>query len=337
MMRIRDCSICLTLLAAPALPCGFANAAGAEDVSGARHVDAYGYSNCIQLENKHARVILGPHCGGRVLEYSWKGKNAIYLDPAQNGAICDPQTPGPGPTGGRFDIGPEHAIPPHPALWAGPWQAEITGPRSARLTSVEDGPTGVQLIRDFRLDSETSHLSCTQTIRNVSQETKPWCHWSRTLAQPGGICVIPLTSDRRFPNGYVMYEPNQVLDFRPEDANVRMRGRYLEILGLPRFPKLTMDSRAGWFCYLMKNDLMFVKRFPVYADRHYNDLSAAPICIYYVSAFCELEPIGPNENLRPGQSALFTEEWWLTPYDFPRSANDLNLDSVEKAALKTMQ
>ena len=31
----------------------------------------------------------------------------------------------------------------------------------------------------------------------------------------------------------------------------------------------------------------------------------------------ELEPIGPRENIAPGKSASFTEDWWLFPYEFP--------------------
>ena len=34
-----------------------------------------------------------------------------------------------------------------------------------------------------------------------------------------------------------------------------------------------MDTYAGWFAYLMKKDLMFVKRFPTYPDRVYNEVA----------------------------------------------------------------
>jgi len=47
------------------------------------------------------------------------------------------------------------------------------GPSAARvrLTSGPDEATGVQLIREFRLDAKSSHLACTQIIKNISQET----------------------------------------------------------------------------------------------------------------------------------------------------------------------
>lgn len=294
-------------------------------------VEYCGYADCLKLENEHTGVILGMHGGGRVLEYSWKGENVIYLDPGQNGWKYDPEKSGIDPFGGRLDIGPEEVIPNHPDLWLGSWTAEEIGPGAARLISAEDAATGVQLIREFTLDDFSSRLTCTQIIRNVSDETKNWCHWGRTLAQGGGLCVIPLTTHSRFPKKYIMYGPGPVMNYRPNDPNIRVREEFLEILGAPASPKLGMDSYAGWFAYLMKNDLMFVKRFPTYPDRVYNEMAGLTISIYYYeNRFCELEPIGPMEHILPGKSASFTETWWLLPYKFPREGNELNPDEVAR-------
>ena len=297
--------------------------------TGTGYVDFFGYSDCIVLENENARVILGPHCGGRVLWYSWKGENALYLNPDQEGWVYTPGGPRVDPCGGRFDIGPEMVIPKHPDLWLGKWTAEITGTRKARLISPEDSATGARLVREFRLDKKSSRLTCKQTIENVSDEMKPWCHWSRTLAVGGGICVIPLTPNSRFPNKYIMYGPGRVMQYRPEDPNIRVRDGFLEITGTPQYPKLGMDSSAGWFCYLMPNDLMFVKRFPVYPDRPYSDMAGLTLSIwYYRDTMCELEPIGPGENIAPGESESFVEEWWLLPYPFPAEGKEVDLERV---------
>ena len=229
-------------------------------------------------------------------------------------------------TAGRFDIGPEHTIAKHPQLWQGRWSGEIVGPRRARLVSAEDQPTGVQLTREFTLDERSSRLVCTQTIKNISDETNEYCHWSRTFALGGGICVIPLTRPRRFPHGYVMYGPGPAINFRPEDPHIRQRDGFLEITATPKYPKLGMDTNAGWFAYLMKNDLMLVKRFPTYPNRVYNEVAGLTMSIWYPDrAMCELEPIGPREKLKPGQSASFTETWWLLPHAFPTKANLKNI------------
>ena len=98
-----------------------ATLAGADpNMPGTDRITYFGYEDCILLENAHTRVVL-TSSAGRVLEYSRKGPNAIYLDPAQEGATFEDGDPRFGPTGGRLDIGPEMIIPAHPDLWLGQW------------------------------------------------------------------------------------------------------------------------------------------------------------------------------------------------------------------------
>lgn len=298
---------------------------GAESES-AKVVRYLNYDKAIELTNESTKVVLCPQAGGRVLEYSFNGKNSLYLDEKE--AEWKPGKPGPS-SAGRFDIGPELVIPRRSTLWSGEWTGEITGPRSARLTSQHDEATGVQLIRDFELDAKSSHFRCTQTIMNVSSKTQEWCHWSRTFAQGEGICVIPLAGQSRFPNKYVMYEEGALINARPTDPNIRIRDGFLEILAAPRRPKLGFDSYAGWMAYAMKNDLLFVKKFKTFPDRVYNEAAGLTISVWYPEgARVELEPIGPRERLEPGQVGSFTEEWWLAPSEFPPDGNDLDLGRI---------
>jgi hypothetical protein len=84
----------------------------------------------------------------------------------------------------------------------------------------------------------------------------------------------------------------------------------------------------------MRNDLMFVKRFPVQRDRVYNEVAGLTISIWYpADRRVELEPIGPRERLEPGQSASFTEDWFLKPFPFPADGTTVDLSRV-RAAIK---
>ncbi len=312
--------------------CGPINLAAA-DYPGASVISFHGYSDCILLENDVSRAVLCPRAGGRVLEFSLNGKNALYLNPEDAGWEDASGTKSFGLSAGRFDIGPERVIPRHPVLWAGRWEGEIIGPRAARLTSQHDSATGTQLIREFHLDETTAKLSCKQIIKNISDETKEWCHWSRTFSQGGGICVIPLTPNSRFPNKYVMYGPGPVINYQPEDPEIRERDGFLEIIGTPQYPKLGMDSYAGWFGYLTPNDLLFVKKYPTFPDRVYNEVAGLTISIWYFEKkMTELEPIGPREKIGPGQSASFTEEWYLKSYEFPEDRRNVDLQDIAKHA-----
>ncbi len=298
---------------------------------GTARVSAYGYEGCIELSNASTRVVLEPNCGGRIIEYSRNGVNSLYVDPEQNGWTWTPGERAINPSGGRFDIGPEMIVPRRSNLWVGAWEAEITGPRSARLTSVRDESSGVQLVREFTLDRDSSHLRVTQTIINISDEMKRYNHWSRTLADGGGVCIVPLSDFSRFPLGYIYYGPGPVLNYRHEEhPNIRVRDGYLEILGTPPQPKFGIDSYAGWLGYITRRDLLFVKRFPVFPTRHYGEVAGYTISLWYFKeSMCELEPIGPLEYIKPGESASFTEDWWLLPYKCPAKGENVDLASFE--------
>lgn len=300
------------------------DANGQAKVAASDRIECLGYTQCIELKNDHARVVLCPEAGGRVLEYAWNGATGLYQAPA-------PKAGGRREPAGRFDVGPEFTLPRHPALWSGPWTGARLGPLAARMTSVKDKATGLQLVRTFTLDPATSHLTCTQTMTNVGERLVSTCHWSRTMSSGNGIVLIPLTSPSRFPKSYLMYGPGPVMEYQPVDPNIRIRDGFLEIVGAPARPKLGFDSAAGWFCYLTRNDLLFVKRFPVYPDRPYNEVAGLTVSIWYFEdKMCELEPIGPAENLAPGQSASFTEQWWLLPYKFPANGAAADLQQISR-------
>src|SRR5262245_60643141 len=301
----------------------------------ARTVTSHGYTQAVELKLGKTRAVLCPQAGGRVLEFSVGGTDAMYLDDAEKN--WKPGKPGP-ITAGRFDYGPELTATPHPKAWSGEWTAEITKANSVKLISPrEDG--GIELVREFRLvPHDTSvGLSCKQTMTNVSKETREVCHWGRSFSPAGGICVIPL-GDRpsRFLSKYAMYEDGALINVRPKDDNIRERDGFLEILAPPRKPKLGFDTYAGWLAYAMPNDTLFVKRFATYPDRVYNEAAGLTLSVWYPQggAQIELEPIGPRERLKPGESASFTEDWWLLPHPFPKKGQQLDLKSLGEQVAK---
>ncbi|MCA9062023.1 MAG: hypothetical protein KDA96_03165 [Planctomycetaceae bacterium] len=298
----------------------------ADDWQGVRTVSWHGYSKAVELANDHVRVVLCPEVGGRVLEYSLNGKNVLFVSDDERN-----WKPGNGPaaSAGRFDIGPELVIPRRDLLWSGEWTVEVTGHRTVRLTSPEDPGPGVQLIRDFELAADSSRLRCTQTIVNVSDHVTEWCHWSRTFAVGKGICLIPVTDHSRFPNSWVMYEEGSLINMRPDDPNIRRRDEYIEILAAPRKPKLGFDSYAGVIAYVAPNDLLFVKRFRTDPDAVYNEAAGLTISVWYPDhEMIELEPIGPRQRLQPGESGAFTEEWWLSDFQYPQPGSNLDLNQL---------
>jgi len=305
----------------------------------AKVIKFHGYTEAIELKLGKTRAVLCPQVGGRVLEFSVNGTDAMYFDDAEKN--WQPGKPGQS-SAGRFDFGPELTIIAHPKAWSGAWSAEITKTNSAKLTSpLEDG--GIQLIREFRLVPHGEHvgLSCKQTMVNVGKETREVCHWGRSFSPGGGICVIPL-GDRpsRFPSKYAMYEDSAIINVKATDERIRERDGFLEILSPPRKPKLGFDTYGGWLAYVMPNDSAFVKRFQAYPDRVYNEAAGLTLSVWYPTGpRIELEPIGPRERLKPGESASFTEDWWLLSHPFPKKDQKIDLkalsEQVQKQTIET--
>jgi hypothetical protein len=300
----------------------------------ARALAFHGYTKAIELKLGKTRAVLSPQAGGRVLEFSVDGVDAMWLDTAEK--KWQPGKPGP-ITAGRFDYGPEMTVTPHPKAWAGDWTAEIARDHSVKLTSPLE-EAGIQLTREFRLIPHGAlvGLSCKQTMTNVGKSTREVCHWGRSFSPGGGICVIPL-GDRpsRFPGKYAMYEEGAVINVKAADANIRERDGFMEILAPPRKPKLGFDTYAGWLAYAMPTGMVFVKRFPTFPDRVYNEAAGLTISVWYPTGpRIELEPIGPRERLQPGESASFTEVWWLLSHAFPTQGQNIGLKALAEQVKK---
>ncbi len=306
---------------------------GRADEPVARVVSLHNYTQAVELSLGTTRAVLCPQAGGRVLSFAVDGVDGLYLEDGEKN--WRPGKPGP-ISAGRFDYGPELTVKPHPKAWGGEWAAEITKEKSVRLTSPrEDG--GIQLVREFRLVPHGEHvgLACTQTMTNVSNETRDVCHWGRSFSPTGGICVVP-RGDRpsRFPGKYALYEDSAVINVRAKDDNIRERDGFLEILAPPRKPKLGFDTYAGWLAYVMPNDRVFVKRFPAFPDRVYNEAAGLTLSVWYpVGKQIELEPIGPRERLKPNESASFTEDWWLLAHPFPKKGDRLDLKALAQQVM----
>ena len=118
-------------------------------VEGAELAPYHADTQAVHLSHGDVKAVLSFEAGGRPLEFTARGMNALWLDPAEK----QPTNGKPRSiSAGRFDIGPELVTAAHPTLWSGAWTAEIIGKRSARLTSQRDPATGIQLVRNFSLE-----------------------------------------------------------------------------------------------------------------------------------------------------------------------------------------
>ncbi len=303
-------------------------------IQAAKLISTHGYDNCIELSNSACRVVLEPNLGGRVLLYEIEGKNILYIDPKQNGLKFTNQeietAPGIQPCAGRFCVGPEKTFQMPKVFWQGHWDAEIIGNMRVRMTSQVDKSTRLQLIRDFELNSKTSELKITQTIKNLGVKPQKLCFWSRTFAAGGGICIVPISNPNRFPKGYISYGDGNVMQYAPEsDENIKIVDNHLLILGPTKASKFVFDSDKGWLGYICKDNLLFVKTYLYKKNYEYGEMTAVPLSIFYKdNKLAEIEPIGPWEWIKPNGKSSFSETWHLSPYKYPEN-KEVDVTEIE--------
>jgi hypothetical protein len=276
--------------------------------------DVFGKKNdYVEISSSKIKVIIDLKLGGRVIEYSKNGNNVLFVRTEGDSE----QT---GPDGGRCDFGPERIAPPRPETWLGEWELVEKTENFIKIKSQVAKAAGVQLFREFLLSKESTHLKFTQTIINVSDSPKRYCHWSRTFGEPNGICLAPLNPKSRFPKGYMVYTGNNKLDYSPKGGeNERVRDGILELLGPPENPKFVTDGSEGWLAYITPNNQLFLKTFEVFPEKVYGEMTGATVSIWYNrEGICEIEPIGPWESINPGESISFSENWYIVDFDYPK-------------------
>lgn len=317
--------------------------AGYADFPGAQVIEYFGYDDAIELSNETCTAILTPAVGGKIMSYQLNGKEALEIIPEEAGFHYDPSSGERIFSGaGRFDFGLERRVSQRTEIWVGAWKGEITGPRQATLTSIRHQGTGIQIKRTFTLAATGAHLTCIQTLINIGSNTKRHNHWSRTFGRGFGIVVIPISEWSRYENHYVMFEPENRINLVPENEGIYIQDDCLIVSQAPEHPKLGMDSMGGWFSYLTPNDLLFVKKYPVFPEKNYAERVPMTISIWYVENFrgdfstAELEPIGPLETIAPGERASFTEEWYLVEYGFPEDKSQLDVQGIVEASKQVM-
>ena len=296
-----------------------------------RVVTENGFVGCVELSNSSTRVVLEPNIGGRVLKYELNGNNVLYIDTTQNGLDEEPEKMSLSISGGRFDVGPAKIIPKHKNLWFGKWEAEITGDFSARLTSKPDKTLGIQLIREFSLDTKSSKLICKQTIKNISNETKRYCYWGRTLVKGGGIRLAPLNPKSRYPKQYISYGKKKELFFEPEEEeSLTIMDNTFILKGTSKYKKYITDSEDGWLANLSKDSLLFITSYNVYPDKIYGEMTGCTASFWFLrDEKCEVEPLGPWDIIEPAETSSFSETWHLFDYTKKETIDD-NFSVVKK-------
>jgi hypothetical protein len=294
-----------------------------------------GWSDCYRISNNEVTVIINASAGGRIMAYERDGINVIYEDRLQDGKLLgDYLEGGFNPDGGRFDYGQEKITREiHQLTYMGAWRGEIVDDYALEITSQPDTTLGLLSSRLFRLDPQSSKLTVTQTMKNISSETTEYFFWGRTLVKLGGKLFMPLNPESVIPGkwGRYIWGENERFEIDPEDPGVDIQGGIFSLDPiLAGNAKYGTDAKDGWMAYGYKG-LLFVKKYEYDEMMQYTELyNLTNIFFTNRKKYAEMEPVSPTPSLKPGEKYSYTEKWYLEKY-YP--ANDNQFDVTEAAAI----
>lgn len=289
----------------------------------------------LKMTNGIVTVITVPDIGGRTMVYDLNGRPLLYTNPKEYGQVYEVTSQ---PEDRKWHNWGGYKVWPAPQKnWGGPpdplgstldggrWTGEILSAEGSkvaiRLTSPEDKTvTGLQMSRILTLFRGSSRVQVEQTFKNVSDKPVQWSVWDVTQV-PGALSegetfteearvYFPLNPKSRHPQGYEVQGGDQKSQqWLPNVAPGIMGVQYLGETG-----KIGADSQGGWIAYAnQRHQLVYVKTFQVETGEQiaYPD-NGSTVEVYTSgdSPYMEVEVLSPLQELQPGESYTFTENWY---------------------------
>ena len=293
-----------------------------------------GWTDCYSISNQHVRIVVVPQIGGRIMEYSLDGENAIWQNDAELGK-----------TSGR-DIGKTwHNYGGYKA-WNAPLSrnetyidyfydsqpsiAEILPDRSGiRVTVSPIDNRGLQFIREISLSPVTTRVRIVEKMKNISEHEVEWSIWGVSQVNTPCWIIFPIGRNTKFTKGW----QNIYLD-KDTTSQIKQQGNLgiMEYKGIAENWKT--DARAGWMAYI-KDRLAYTIHWGMrlvgvtYPDNGC-DAEFFTAARSYAGGYAEMEIMGPLVKLKPGEETQIIQDWFLSRLN--QSAKD-NPDVIERLKL----
>jgi hypothetical protein len=305
-----------------------------------------------RMANEFISLHVVPEIGGRVMQFQLGKKEFLWVNPQLAGKM--PPASGLAADGAWLNYGGDKLWPApqgwdNEEQWPGPPDAVLDGQPyeyepvktqdgevAVRLTSGRDRRSGIQFSRTIRMESNSTRVAFTATMKNVDTRPRRWGIWTHTQLDAQAPdkahfndrmrAWCPLNPHSQFPAGYrVMFgEPDN-----PSFRSDRQRG-LLEVQYRYQVGKIGLDSAAGWVATVDGSaGAVFVQRFVYEPQAEYPDGASVEFWhngVGTIHAYgkdmvmddnpqtnpyvFESEVLSPFARLDPGQSYSWSWEWF---------------------------
>lgn len=291
------------------------------------------FGKCLKIDNGVVTLLITVDVGPRVIYYSLNGKENVFNEDIERSTVRDSEE-----LHKFFDTNENWYIYGGHRLWSSPesWpdsytpdnspvEYEILG-SSVELRPAPRTKVGEQHIMTVTVDENSSKVTVTHKIVNISDHELKLAPWAMTVAEKGGVEIIPqcrrqtgLLSNRRM----VIWEYTDV-----NDERFYMSNKYMTLRQTDKESsfKVGVNNEDGWCAYINKGQA-FKKSFSFDENAVYPDYDVN-FETFTNQFIVEIETLGKLETLKPGGAAVHNEVWELFPCD--ESFDCRSDESIEK-------
>ena len=279
-------------------------------------LDYKNFGKCIKMDNGTVSIIITVDVGPRVIYYGLNGKENIFKEDIDRDTVRDDKQ-----LHEFFETDENWYIYGGHRLWSSPESFpesytpdnnpvhyEIKG-NSITLMPEDREKVGERHVITVTLSENSSEVILNHAIRNIADYEIRLAPWCLTVAQKGGVEIIPqrtedtgLLSNRRM----VFWAYSDV-----KDERFFMGNRYLTLAQTDKEQafKIGINNQDGWGAYL-NNGQLFIKRFNFFDNCSYPDFEVN-YETYTNRHIMEIETLGTLETLKPGEFTEHEERWEL--------------------------
>lgn len=270
-----------------------------------------GWHNCYRLTSNKTELVVTTDIGPRIIRFGHrKGKNVFKVFRETQGK-----------TGGnewRMYGGHRlwHAPESFPETYQ-PDNAPVTAKKlknGLRLIQPAEPATGIQKQIDVRCAHGKDSFLVTHYLRNNGHQYLRLAPWAISVMEAGGRAIVPLPpraahdKDHLLPTGMIalwrytdMADPRWYWGARFVMLSQKRSNQSVQKAGL-RIPD-------GWIAYAWEG-LLFVRTFRFFKDGEYPDFGCS-VELFTDDRMLELEVLGPLQTVKPGETAVLKEQWFL--------------------------
>ena len=270
------------------------------------------YGDCYKLTNGTVEVIVTANLGPRVICYRFiDGTNILgELGPD---TVVETDLGDWHPWGGHRlwhapEVKPRSYVPDND-----PIEVEQVGNSTVRATPAFETATQIQKEMYINLDREGTGVTITHTLKNKGAWPIELAPWALTIMNAGGRTILPQEPFIPHSERLLGARPLVLWHFTDmSDPRWTFGKKYIQLrtdsnLNFPQ--KIGAGNKQGWAGYL-REDILFVKRFPYIEGTNYPDYGCN-FETFTSGDFIEVETLGSLVKLEPGEIATHVEHWHL--------------------------